>query len=107
VKKVRGSSAPSADGFEEAIRLARRFQGETDAPTDSEIVWADPQTHSPATITDAVMKQYLGRLIDRSTALSQLGLQPDEDPADPRSRRRCSPLRTSSRRRKRRLRNQT
>ena len=73
VRKVQRKQRAFADAFEEAIRLARLYQGETDAPPDSEIVWADAQTHSPATVTDAVVKQYLGRLITHTTALEELG----------------------------------
>lgn len=73
VKKVIRKQRTWGEGLEEAMRLARLFQGNTDAPVDSEIVWADPQSHTPGVITDAVMKQYLGRLIPHAMALEQLG----------------------------------
>ena len=55
------------------MRLARRFGGEPDSPVDSEIVWADPQTESAATITDAAIKQFAGGLIPWEAALEKLG----------------------------------
>ena len=73
VKKVERKQRWFGEGLEEALRLARRFQGETDAPVDSEIVWADPQSNTEGVITDAVVKQYLGGLIPHSFALERLG----------------------------------
>jgi hypothetical protein len=73
VKKVERKQRPFGEGLEEAIRLARRFAGEQDAPVDSEIVWADPQTLTMAEITDAVIKQYQAGLIPTDKALEQLG----------------------------------
>lgn len=55
------------------MRLARRFAGKTDSPVDSEIVWADPQTETQATLTDAVIKQYAARLIPWEAALEKCG----------------------------------
>jgi hypothetical protein len=73
VKKVERKQRTFSDGLEEAIRLARMFQGETDFPVDSEIVWDDPQSHTPGTITDAVVKQWASRMIPHATALERLG----------------------------------
>lgn len=73
VKKVERKQRDMGEGLEEAIRLARRFQGETDAPADSEIVWRDAQSHTPGVITDAVIKQWLARLIPMPMALERLG----------------------------------
>lgn len=73
VKKVERKHRPFGEGLEEAMRLARRFAGEKDSPVDSEIVWADPQTETQATLTDAVIKQYAGGLIPWEAALEKLG----------------------------------
>ena len=73
VKKVERKQRPFGEGLEEAIRLARRFAGEQDAPVDSEIVWADAQTESVAALTDAVIKQYAAGLIPTEAALERLG----------------------------------
>jgi hypothetical protein len=73
VRKVMRKQRPFGEALEEAIRLARRFAGAQDSPPDSEITWADAQTHTPGTITDAVMKQYVGRLIPKAIALAKLG----------------------------------
>lgn len=73
IKKVTRKQGQFGEGLEEAMRLARLFQGSSDSPVDSEIVWGDPQTHSIGTITDSVLKQYLGRLIPQTTALERLG----------------------------------
>jgi hypothetical protein len=78
VKKVQRKQLIFGEGLEEAIRLARRFQGLGTAPPDSEIVWADPQTHSPAAITDSVAKQYLARMVPLTTALAKLGYSQTE-----------------------------
>jgi hypothetical protein len=73
VKKVERKQRPFGEGLEEAMGIARRFAGEPDAPVDSEVVWADAQTESEATITDAVIKQFSGGLIPWEAALEKLG----------------------------------
>lgn len=73
IRKVGRKQGPFGEGLEETLRVARRFAGEKDAPVDSEIVWADPQTRSEAEITDAVIKQYDGGLIPWEAALEKLG----------------------------------
>ena len=73
VKKTERKQRPFGEGFEEAMLLARRFQGETDIPVDSEIVWGDAATPTIAQTTDAVLKQYQAGLIDQETALEKLG----------------------------------
>jgi hypothetical protein len=68
------------DDLEEAIRIARLFAGEPDAPVDSEIVWADPR--DPAVVeakrTDAVIKQRQEGLISVPMAQEKLGFTPQE-----------------------------
>jgi hypothetical protein len=76
VKKVGSRQRTFGEGLEEAIRLARRFQGEADAPVDSEIVWADPQIRTEAEITDATIKKYQARLITWEQACSDMGYSP-------------------------------
>lgn len=73
VAKVRRKMRPFGEGLEEALRLARRFAGAPDAPVDSEIVWADPETRTESEITDAVIKQFQAGLIPWEAALEKLG----------------------------------
>jgi hypothetical protein len=73
VKKVVKAQGPFGEGLEEALRLARRFAGKTDAPVDSEIVWANAATESKGVKTDAVIKQYGEGLIPWEAALEELG----------------------------------
>lgn len=73
VKKVEKKMRPFGEGLEEAIRLARRFAGEPDAPVDSEVVWADAQTESEGVRTDSIIKQYGEGLIPAEAALEGLG----------------------------------
>jgi hypothetical protein len=73
VKKIGRKQRPFGEGLEEALRLARRFQGEPDTPVDSEIVWADPQTVTEGEVTDAVVKQFQAGLIPWEAALEKLG----------------------------------
>lgn len=76
VKKVKARQLTFGEGLEEALRLARRFQGEPDAPVDSEIVWADPQIRTEAEITDATVKKFQARLITWEQACQDMGYSP-------------------------------
>lgn len=78
VKKVESKHGSFGEGFEETIRLARRFAGEDDAPVDSEIVWAAAATDNPAVITDAVIKEYQAGLIPWEGALERLSYSPQQ-----------------------------
>lgn len=73
VHKVEARQRTFGEGLEEVMRLARRFGGESDAPVDSEIVWADPRVVSPAEVTDAAIKKLQSGLIDRHQALEDCG----------------------------------
>lgn len=73
VKKVMDKQDDFADGLEEMLRLARMFQGESDLPVDSEVVWADPAVESEGVRTDAVIKKYGAGLIPKEQALEDLG----------------------------------
>lgn len=73
VKKAERKKRPFGEGLEEAIRLARRFAGEEDAPVDSEIVWADSEIRTEAEITDAAIKKLQVGLITRQQALEDVG----------------------------------
>jgi len=73
VKKVERKMRTFGEGLEEAMRLARLFAGESDAPVDSEIVWADPEIRTEAEITDAAVKKLQLGLIDRAQALEDCG----------------------------------
>lgn len=73
VKKCLRKARPWGEGFEEALNLARRMAGQTDAPIDSEIVWANPEVQTEAEITDATIKQFQAGLIPWEAALAKLG----------------------------------
>jgi hypothetical protein len=89
VRKVERKQRTLGEGLEEAIRLARMFQNESDTPVDSEVVWAEAAEHSEGVITDAVVKQYEVGLVTHQIALERLGYSqtqirqileaPDED----------------------------
>jgi hypothetical protein len=76
VKKVERKQRPFGEGLEEALRLARLFQGEPDAPPDSEIVWADPQIRTEAEVTDAAIKKFQARLTTWEQACQDIGYSP-------------------------------
>jgi len=73
VKKAERKMRPLGEGFEEAVRLARMYQGQEDAPVDSEIVWGDADTPTEAETTDATIKKYQANLISKEQALEDLG----------------------------------
>lgn len=78
VKKVERKQLPFGEGLEEAIRLARRFSGESDAPVDSEIVWGDPRIQTVGELTDAVIKKIQAGLITHAQGLEDLGYSPQQ-----------------------------
>ena len=78
VKKVINKQEDFGDGLEEMLRLARLFQGESDLPVDSEVVWADPAVESEAVRTDAAVKKYAAGLIPKEQALEDLGYSQTE-----------------------------
>lgn len=78
VKKVWRKMRIKGEGFEEAINLARRFQGLGDAPVDSEVIWADPEVQTEAELTDAAIKQFQAGLIPVDAALAKLGYSQTE-----------------------------
>jgi hypothetical protein len=71
--KVERKMRAFGEGFEEAIRLARRFEGEEDSPVDSEIVWADPATRTEAERTDAAIKRFQAGLTPWEQTMEDLG----------------------------------
>lgn len=73
VKKTHRKNRTTGEGLEEALKLARRFQGKGDTPVDSEIVWKDPETRTVAETTDAAIKRYSGGLIPLDVALEDMG----------------------------------
>lgn len=73
IKKTEKKMDPLGEGFEEAILLARMFNGEEGDEVDSEIVWSDAGTETEAETTDAVIKKYQAKLIPREQALEDLG----------------------------------
>lgn len=78
VKKVERRQMMFGEGLEEALRLARRFAGETDSPVDSEVSWADPSIRTEGEVTDAVIKKWLSHLISWEQATSDLGYSATE-----------------------------
>lgn len=73
VKKVERKQRPFGEGLEEALRLARLFNGETDVPVDSEIVWADARVRTDAEITDAAIKKFQAGLTPWEQTMEDLG----------------------------------
>jgi hypothetical protein len=78
VHKVQRKQRTFGEGLEEVIRLARRFAGDTDAPVDSEIIWADARLRTEAEITDAAVKKLQIGLISHAQALEDLGYSPQQ-----------------------------
>lgn len=78
VAKVRRKMRYFGEGFEEALRLARRMANLPDAPPDSEVIWGDPEYRTLAEATDAIIKQYQAGLITWRVALTKLGYSPQE-----------------------------
>ena len=78
VKKVERRQMVFGEGLEEALRVARRFAGETDTPVDSEVIWADPSIKTEGEVTDAVIKKWGARLISWQQALIDLGYSATE-----------------------------
>lgn len=72
-KKVERKFRTLGEGFEEALRIARKFSGLGDSPSDSEVVWGDPTTRSDGEIVDAAVKKVQLGLIDRWQALEDIG----------------------------------
>lgn len=72
-KKVERKQRPFGEGLEEAMRIARLFDGEGDAPVDSEVVWADAAIRTEAEITDAAMKKFQAKLIPWQQAVEDCG----------------------------------
>lgn len=73
VRKCWRAQTSLGEGLEEALRLARRFAGETNDPVDSEIVWADARHRTESQITDAIIKQHAAGLITTAMAQEKLG----------------------------------
>lgn len=72
-KKVERKQRPFGEGLEEALRLARLYDGKGDTPPDSEIYWADPTIRTEAEITDAAIKKYQAKLITWQQACEDIG----------------------------------
>lgn len=73
IAKVRDRQVSFGEGLEEALRLARRFNGSSDTPVDSEIVWKDPQIRSEAEVTDAAIKRFQAGLTPWHQTVEDLG----------------------------------
>jgi hypothetical protein len=73
IQKVLRKQRSFGEGFEEALRLARRMAGDGESPVDSEIVWADPQTRTEAEITDATIKKFQAGLVPWAQAAEDMG----------------------------------
>ena len=78
VAKAIAKMSDFSDPLEEAIRLARLFAGNKDNYVDSEVIWADPQTKDKKSNSDAIIGQYNAGLIDKGTALEELGYSPTQ-----------------------------
>jgi hypothetical protein len=71
-KKVERKQRVFGEGLEEALRLARRFNGQADS-VNSEIVWSDPSIRTEAEITDAAIKKWSSGLITWHQACEDVG----------------------------------
>ncbi len=73
VNKVERKMRPFGEGFEEAIRLARKFARMPDMPADSETVWADPSVRTDAERTDAAIKRFQAGITPWEQTCEDLG----------------------------------
>jgi hypothetical protein len=78
VKKVERKMRTFGEGLEEALRLARKFQGEKEPPVDSEIVWADAEVRTEAEVTDAAIKRFQGGITPWQQTMQDLGYSQTE-----------------------------
>ena len=58
VSKVRQRQRSFAEGIEEAMRIARRAAGLSDAGSAMETIWRNPEFRTEGELTDSVVKQY-------------------------------------------------
>lgn len=77
-KKVERKQRTFGEGLEEALRIARLFSGESDAPVDSEVVWADPAVRTEGEITDAAIKRWQANLTPWAQTMADLGYSATE-----------------------------
>lgn len=78
VALVRRKHLELADPGEEAIRIARRFQGLPMAAPDSELVWADPEYQTYGQLADGVVKEFKVGLLPWEGAMEKLGYTPQQ-----------------------------
>lgn len=76
VKKIQGKQRPFGESLEEAIGLARRFEGAGETPVDSEIIWADPQIRTEAEVTDAAIKKFQAHVATWEQTCQDIGYSP-------------------------------
>jgi hypothetical protein len=84
IAKIRLRMASMGWGLEKAMKIALAFIGETEKANevDAEVIWADPETHTQAELTDAAVKeaQVLATAPPFALALvlRKLGYSPDD-----------------------------
>jgi hypothetical protein len=79
VKKIGRTAIHLGEGWEETMRVALRALNDSRANLRiAETIWADPETRNEAVRTDSIIKQFQAGIINRETALEQLGYSPEQ-----------------------------
>lgn len=78
VALVRRKHLDLGDPAEETVRIGRIFNGERDAPADSELVWADPEFQTYGQLADGVIKEFESGLLPWEGAMEKLGYTPQQ-----------------------------
>jgi hypothetical protein len=74
ISKVRQRQRTFAEGFEAAVRLARKAAGLSDAGAESlETIWRDPEFRTEGERTDSVVEKFQAHLIPLRQAREDLG----------------------------------
>lgn len=79
VAKVRAKMVDFSEPWEEAVRLAFMFQGDTERGQviDAEVVWADPESRTESEHADAIVKQQAVG-VPQGMLWEQLGYSPQQ-----------------------------
>lgn len=78
VARVKRKQLALGDPLEEAMRIARLFQGEGEAPPDSEMIWDDPEYQTYGQLVDGVIKEFDAGLVPWEGAMEKLGYSPQQ-----------------------------
>lgn len=77
VAKARRKMRHFGEAWEEVMRLARRFDGQS-SPADSEVVWADPEYRSEGEIVDAAVKKVTSLGVPAQQVWEDIGYSPQQ-----------------------------